>query len=106
MSGCPPLTEFGLVAYWYKLQRHSFIEKSSGVTRDSQMDDIKVGSEDLSASASSVVFAFCTMQAKPKLSRKSSGGPRRSSSSETDPERLFSKQQKIGKGNFGEVYKG
>jgi hypothetical protein len=50
------------------------------------------------------------MQAKPKLSRKSSGGAgggaRRSSSSETDPERLFSKLQRIGKGNFGEVYKG
>lgn len=48
------------------------------------------------------------LQAKVKLSRKSSGGggARRSSSSETDPERLFSKQHKIGKGNFGEVYKG
>ena len=44
-----------------------------------------------------------------KLSRKSSGGGRprrRSSSSESDPERLFTRQQKIGKGNFGEVYKG
>jgi len=25
---------------------------------------------------------------------------------ETDPELLFTKQEKIGKGNFGEVYKG
>lgn len=47
-------------------------------------------------------------QAKPKVSRKSSGGGgvRRSSSAEMDPERLFSKLQRIGKGNFGEVYKG
>lgn len=51
---------------------------------------------------------FVCQQAKAKLTRKSSGGggSRRSSTSETDPERLFVKQQKIGKGNFGEVYKG
>lgn len=47
------------------------------------------------------------IKAKIKLSRKSSGSEgRRSSSTETDPERLFTKLQRIGKGSFGEVYKG